>query len=43
LLKGKGISIGKCCIRFTKPDKINFEIVKKLLSGTYTSTNTICG
>ena len=39
----KGVSTGKGCIRFTKPDKIDFEVVKKLLSGTYTSTNTICG
>ena len=43
LLKGKGISTGKGCIRFSKPDKINFEVVEKLLRGTFTSTNTICG
>ena len=43
LLKGKGISIGKCCIRFSKPNKINFEVVKKLLMETSTSINTICG
>ncbi len=42
LLKGKGISIGKGCIRFSKPDKIDLEIVKKMLKGTFTSTNTIC-
>ena len=30
----KSASIGKCCIRYTKPEKIDFEIVKKLLEGT---------
>ena len=39
----KGVSTGKGCIRFTKPDKIDFEVVTKMLSGTYTSTNIICG
>lgn len=43
LLKGKGISIGKGCIRYSKPDKINFEVVAKLLRDTFTSTNIICG
>ncbi len=35
--------MGKGFIRFTKSDKIDFEVVKKMLLGTYTSTNTICG
>ncbi|MBL7745754.1 MAG: DUF1801 domain-containing protein [Chitinophagaceae bacterium] len=39
----KGVSTGKGCIRFTKPDKIDFDVVKKMLSGTFASTNTICG
>ncbi len=43
LLKGKGISIGKGCIRYSKPDKINFEVVAKLLRDTFTSTDVICG
>ena len=38
----KGVSLGKGCIRYSKPDKINFEVVKKLLVGTATSTNEIC-
>lgn len=42
-LKGKGISTGKGCIRFSKPDKINFEIVEKLLRETFISTNIVCG
>ncbi|MBL0355410.1 MAG: DUF1801 domain-containing protein [Chitinophagaceae bacterium] len=43
LLKGKGVSTGKGCIRFTKPGKINFEIVQKMLRDTFTSPGTICG
>jgi uncharacterized protein YdhG (YjbR/CyaY superfamily) len=39
----KGISIGKGCIRFTKPDKIDFKVVKEMLNGTYLSENIICG
>ena len=42
LLKGKGISIGKGCIRFSKPDKIDLEVVRKMLKGTFISKNTIC-
>lgn len=42
-LKGKGISTGKGCIRFSKPDKINFELVEKLLRETFISTNIVCG
>jgi uncharacterized protein YdhG (YjbR/CyaY superfamily) len=41
-LNMKGVSLGKGCIRYSKPDKINFEVVKKLLVGTVTSTNEIC-
>jgi uncharacterized protein YdhG (YjbR/CyaY superfamily) len=43
LLKAKGISTGKGCIRYSKPDKINFEVVRKLLRGTFTSAHTTCG
>ena len=39
----KGISIGKGCIRYTKPEKINFEIIQKMLAETYQSKNNICG
>lgn len=43
LLKGKGISTGKGCIRFSKPEKINFDVVEKLLRGTFVSANIVCG
>jgi uncharacterized protein YdhG (YjbR/CyaY superfamily) len=39
----RGISVGKGCIRYTKPEKIDFTVVQKLLAGTYQSKNTICG
>jgi uncharacterized protein YdhG (YjbR/CyaY superfamily) len=38
----KGVSIGKGCIRFANPDKIDFDIVKKMLTGIYTSRKAIC-
>jgi uncharacterized protein YdhG (YjbR/CyaY superfamily) len=38
----KGVSMGKGCIRFSKPDKIDFAVVEKLLVGTLNSTNEIC-
>ena len=38
----KGVSIGKGCIRFTKPGKIDFAVVQKMLEGTFLSKSTIC-
>ena len=38
----KGISIGKGCIRFTNPGKIDFGVVRKMLAGTYISKNKVC-
>ncbi|MGQ0738762.1 MAG: hypothetical protein ACT4OJ_06850 [Bacteroidota bacterium] len=38
----KGNSVGKGCIRYTKPDKIGFVIVQKLLEGTFRSTQPDC-
>lgn len=37
-----GASIGKGCIRFTKPDKIDFEVVKRLLRRTAESKSAPC-
>ena len=31
LLKGKGISIGKSCIRYSRPEKIDFKLVEMIL------------
>jgi uncharacterized protein YdhG (YjbR/CyaY superfamily) len=39
----KGVTFGKGVIRFTKPDKIDFAVVKKMIVGTYLSKTAICG
>jgi uncharacterized protein YdhG (YjbR/CyaY superfamily) len=38
----EGVSLGKGCIRYTMPEKIDFAIVEKLLSDTITSEEEIC-
>jgi uncharacterized protein YdhG (YjbR/CyaY superfamily) len=38
----KGISVGKGCIRYTNPEKIDFSLVKKMLAATYRSTYRVC-
>lgn len=42
LLKGKGISFGKGAIRCSKPERIDFDVVKSMLRGTVKSTGPIC-
>jgi uncharacterized protein YdhG (YjbR/CyaY superfamily) len=37
-----GANIGKGCIRFSKPEKIDFKIVKKLLIATRKSKEPVC-
>ena len=41
-LKGAS-SIGKGCIRYSKPEKIDLPVIQKMLSGTFKSKNSICG
>lgn len=41
-LKGKGISFGKGCIRYSKIERIDFEIVKELLLDAEKSDGEIC-
>lgn len=36
------IKIGKGCIRYTKPEQIDFEIIKKMLLTTIQSAGNIC-
>lgn len=43
LLTGRGISVGKGCIRYSKPAQIDFEIVEQLLTATRDATGVICG
>lgn len=38
----KGVSLGKGCIRYSKPEKINFEVVEKMLKATVESTGAVC-
>jgi len=42
LLKIKGVSLGKGCIRYSKPEKIDFKIVKSMLKATVRSTGEVC-
>lgn len=42
LLKQKGVSLGKGCIRYAKPEKIDFEVVVMLLKATQEKTGPIC-
>lgn len=42
LLDGKGISLGKGCIRYSRPERIDFAVVEKLLKETAQSTGDIC-
>ncbi|MDZ4723111.1 MAG: DUF1801 domain-containing protein [candidate division Zixibacteria bacterium] len=38
----EGLNHGKGCIRFANPDKIDFEIIKKLLAATVQSKSKAC-
>jgi len=42
LLKGKGISVGKGAIRYSKPELIDFGVVESMLRGTVASTGPVC-
>ena len=42
LLKIKGVSLGKGCIRYSKPEMIDFKVVKSLLKATVRSTGEVC-
>jgi hypothetical protein len=41
-LKGKGISVGKGAIRYSKPERIDFGVVRSMLHGTLNSTGPVC-
>ncbi len=42
MLKIKGVSLGKGCIRYSKPEKIDFDVVEKMLKATADSTGVVC-
>jgi len=41
-LKGKGVSIGKGAIRYSKPERINFDMVESMLRATVKSDGPVC-
>jgi uncharacterized protein YdhG (YjbR/CyaY superfamily) len=42
LLNVPGITLGKGAIRYSKPEKIDFKTVEKLLKATVESTGEVC-
>ena len=41
-LKGRGISLGKGAIRYSRPERIDFDVVESMLRGTVESTGPVC-
>ncbi|HSG44606.1 MAG TPA: DUF1801 domain-containing protein [Anaerolineales bacterium] len=41
-LTGKGISFGKGCIRYIKPERIDFNVVESMLRTTEESKGVVC-
>lgn len=41
-LKGIGISHGKGCVRYSKPERVDFTVVEKLLKATARSKGEVC-
>ena len=41
-LKGKGVSIGKGAIRYSKPERIDFAVVESMLRATQASMGPVC-
>lgn len=37
-----GISVGKGCIRYPKPEKMDFAVIEQLLAAIYESSAAIC-
>ncbi len=42
LLNIPGVTFGKGCIRYSKPEKIDFVVVEKMLRATKASTGKVC-
>lgn len=42
LLNVPGITLGKGAIRYSKPEKIDFNVVEKMLRATQESTGPVC-
>ena len=42
LLQRKGVSLGKGCIRYSRPERIDFNVVEMMLKATQESTGVVC-
>ena len=42
LLNVPGITLGKGCIRYSNPEKIDFKVVERMLKATVESTGEVC-
>jgi hypothetical protein len=42
LLNIPGVTLGKGCIRYSKPEKIDFNVVERMLRATLESTGEVC-
>lgn len=42
LLIGKGVRLGEGCIRYSKADKIDFDVVKRMLKAAQETTGPVC-
>lgn len=42
LLNIPGVTFGKGCIRYPKPEKIDFDVVEKMLKATVKSEGEVC-
>jgi uncharacterized protein YdhG (YjbR/CyaY superfamily) len=42
LLKRKGVTFGKGAIRYSKPERIDFDVVESMLAATVQSTGPVC-
>jgi uncharacterized protein YdhG (YjbR/CyaY superfamily) len=41
-LKGTGISHGKGCIRYSKPERVDFKVVESMLKATVKARGQVC-
>ena len=42
MLNVKGVSYGKGCIRYSKPERIDFKVVESMLRATEESMGVVC-
>lgn len=41
-LEGKGVSVGKGAIRYSRPERIDYAVVERMLHATRESTGKVC-